>query len=972
MERTEIVERKLSKKSIWGRRSSKRSSTTPASQQPQQRAQEEQKEMDKVIQQHKEQLPASDSNRSVVPDVLKDIPSWYKENWNSSTYYRSKFPLHNPVGPRYYRNHHLIPCTNGRPPTVFSPSFPPMTSFMPPMPERSEQLSRTPSHQTLPTPSSSQTRVEDMAAKPRSRKTSQTAHDGVDLMDGTDPWGTNWHHGSPYDIGLSNGPVSQEVEVIHINSIFFLLTSFQSAQNRSRRSSTTTKETRRRTLTPSPLSQSTSALHLQVQDAGARIPRKLSKRRTSILGNFFHADHKNAVSQPTLPETDLNRASQTLEMHVAASKRSSTLPPPVPKPPSDKTRRGSVLGRLVKKFSLIKKSGDDDLIIDDKRQTVLLAPRQPSPVKSQKRVPPPQMPRSDTAFSVERNSPPSENPPKEPDRDSFSSVEQPFSIGKLTVANPDAPSEPSSTPAEPSVPLPSFRDENPKPQDQQMTTSSRGETPDALSVTSAPTDDVSNSDKPPTLRSIAVSLQPTLQHSRSGPIVEMIPPPVQNVVPPLEAIQLVEETSAKPLAPPAFDTDRQSRPRERQKRPPSTQKSHDIPFPAVEPAVPHYLSSMISAHGYDQADGSPLSTASIIANPPTPHAAGQTLEPEPLPPALPPKQSSAEGKRSQRDPSPDVNSVTSRKTETFRLVRSSSGNVYASSETIRAAGEQWEVIEAVNSGSRSKSRDERKENRRLDVETDSERRRVKSGQKGHKHSVDIAVPSPDKNKPLPRASSVESHRLPYDSTKNHKREEERRRSAEPTPLNLNKPQPAPPPPTPGPPAMRPLERAPSNSARPTSEVPSSADFNALRAREAWEMDRLWKARSLYGNETNGLVAPLSVNVPSGIAMNETGTSKGVHGSSHTSFTVQNSFQSQPPGSHIYHSMPAVPPPIIYSNQPQTYPESHDTHPLLANPLPEPPRESPYQPAPLPHNFMDSNSVRATEHWTKYGGFTAPQ
>ena len=68
--------------------------------------------------------------------------------------------------------------------------------------------SRTPSGSPLPTPTSSQTRIHDIRG--RTRKISQTAHDGVDLLDGTDPWGTNWHHQSPYDVGHNHDRVSPE------------------------------------------------------------------------------------------------------------------------------------------------------------------------------------------------------------------------------------------------------------------------------------------------------------------------------------------------------------------------------------------------------------------------------------------------------------------------------------------------------------------------------------------------------------------------------------------------------------------------------------------------------------------------------------------------------------------------------------------------------------------------------------------
>ena len=60
---------------------------------------------------------------------------------------RMGYDLHNPAGPPFYRNFHLLP-----------PS--------------------------------------------RSRNNSQSTPDNVDLLDLTDPWGTSWHHTSPYDFGI--------------------------------------------------------------------------------------------------------------------------------------------------------------------------------------------------------------------------------------------------------------------------------------------------------------------------------------------------------------------------------------------------------------------------------------------------------------------------------------------------------------------------------------------------------------------------------------------------------------------------------------------------------------------------------------------------------------------------------------------------------------------------------------------------
>lgn len=241
-----MVERKLSKRksnsgtSLWSRKSVKRSATAPpvppqrsrlqqqpaspdTSTVPNRRGSEEVREMERLEEQNEKPdwLPQMNSPRSIIPDSLKELPAWYNTAHATDNRFSSKmkYHIHNPVGPRWYKNHHLIPSSRTRPavrpPSVFSPSFPPMASSS--LQDRSEESTRmpgpsqTPSNSPLPTPNSSQTRVEDASGKPRSRKTSQTAHDNVDLLDVTDPWGTNWHHQSPYDIGLSNGPITIDV-----------------------------------------------------------------------------------------------------------------------------------------------------------------------------------------------------------------------------------------------------------------------------------------------------------------------------------------------------------------------------------------------------------------------------------------------------------------------------------------------------------------------------------------------------------------------------------------------------------------------------------------------------------------------------------------------------------------------------------------------------------------------------------------
>ena len=216
--------------STWSRKSVKRSATEPPvlprSHLPQstgagnnQSRREEETEREATHQ----TVPQMNSPRSIIPESMKELPSWYhKDVWAGVPLpaTRMNYKLHNPIGPRWYKNHHLIPLSQtrpaARPPTVFSSSFPPITAST--SKERLEDPtivpgpSRPPSGSSLPTPTSSQTRVFDSNGKPRSRKTSETAHDNVDLMDVTDPWGTNWHHSSPYDVGLGNEPISIDVQ----------------------------------------------------------------------------------------------------------------------------------------------------------------------------------------------------------------------------------------------------------------------------------------------------------------------------------------------------------------------------------------------------------------------------------------------------------------------------------------------------------------------------------------------------------------------------------------------------------------------------------------------------------------------------------------------------------------------------------------------------------------------------------------
>ncbi|ESK98094.1 hypothetical protein Moror_420 [Moniliophthora roreri MCA 2997] len=1065
MERKESLERKLSKRTkgnMFKRKSVKHtvadsspippqpSSASPA---PASDSDENIKDMEKLEQAERtDSLPALLASRSLVPEPIKSLPSWYsKEEFTSPAAYRMRYPIHNPVGPRYYRNYHLIPPSElrpaARPPTFFSPSFPPMTAMHQERSEDSSRMaspSRTPSHSPLPTPSSSQTRVGDGANKPRSRKTSQTAHDGVDLLDVSDPWGTNWHHHSPYDVGLGNGPVSAEVEA--------------KSQTRSRRSSMTTRDGRRKTINPSPLSQSTSAIHLQpsMESSSTRVSRKLSKRRTPLWTIMFGGSKKHdTLSLPNSPleDPDVSHSPQFSE-DASQYKRASTI---TAKPKQE--RRGSVLGRLAKKFSVTRKPPlmpndsehhqdwhhvQNDDAVSEKQQSVV-PERQPSPEKVPRRVPPPSVDGIDIVESASTRDPTSLTQGQ--DRASYVSVEAPpFSIGKLTVANPDAPvSEASTTPVQGAVPLPLQKDELSQEEKATLTPvqSPPVQTPppvssSPLSPTIPPS--LSLSSLAPSSSAPSPLSPPTSPHTRAPSLDTKSPSPnsvsangvssssrlsMEGKPLPSHAEKKQSSTSSDghgKRQPPAKkrtpSPDVPPPPPSTTTKPKALPPHTTVPFPPPAPAAPltsqqdfPYPAYLAAYMAQSDVSDSPYSNSSVLANPGTPYMNDGSIAPsssagsEAPPPRVPSKRVSPTkevGKRPLREPSPGISSVTGRETETFKLVRSASGHVYASTETIKGtAGEHWEVVEQVNGSSgtglsgRSSQRsnkqersdkEAKRESRRQEKEKEREREREKERERQkekerasrsrRQHSVDATRAPPTRKAPR-RSNSAESHSRrevpveiarPDDSRSSRSKEpkKEKRSNRKPVqsaspPVDVNKPQPAPPPPTPGPPASRPLERNKSTSARPTSEVPTAENLNALRAKEMWEMERLYRAKSMTDTNAAASVPFPSSSSPTYGPIGNSHLNGGVHGSSHTSFVVQNGF-AHGSSTQIYHSMPNSPPPFVYhstSSLPSQVDSPLSAHEIFAhppNPLPEPPR--------------DVRLSQPSELWTQYTSITS--
>ncbi|KAJ7446411.1 hypothetical protein B0H11DRAFT_2084613 [Mycena galericulata] len=970
MERSDLA-RKLSKRkssSLWSRKSVKRTSTSQSHQ---------------SAPAPSLQSPSTTSlarGSSIIPETLRELPSWYRENQRHSVRYN----MHNPVGPRWYKNHHLIPPSNSRPgtrpPSVFSSSFPAMASGVQDEPGR------------IPNLTQSQTGMEDGANLPRSRKTSQTAHDNVDLLDGSDPWGTPWHHESPYDVSFEENP--------HQNP--------HPAPPRSRTSSVTTAaQNRRKTVTPSPLSQSTSAVHLQVPEANGNQPtRKLSKRRT--VGIFG----RHTASAPTSP-----MEAGGVPVHLDVPPRQGPPSSFVPVATSQKDRRSSMFGRLAKRFSITRKPP----------VVAMEVVRQPSPVKRQpspekahtsdpiKRVPPPLV-HSESSFVVIPQ--PAETSKIEADRSSSISFEGDvaYTMGRLTVANPD-PGSVESTPVQRELCLPPEEDREPS------AGHGRGASYETLSTSPPPDTRMSiqrtqSPEKPPTVsRSPENIASPSIPGPSRQPASENVghpqstsqrtaspPPPPAPEKPaanftndhrsarsssaPPNSVELSASPPSNKIQVPSAPTSHvrvqsppvgNQSPEKPQPPPPSppSPKLPAVPFPAdygptpvppprdLRPPLPEMT-----------ADISPLSASSILVNPPTPYTTDTLMpdEPEPMPPPVP-------SKRSSRDPSPSQVAVTGRETETFRLVRSASGTVYASSETIRAGTEQWEVVESKSRAKNrsqdreSESRREQRRQARAEKEAESEQPKVRSEHSRKRRSAEAGASN---SQTFPRSDSADRHHrasIPETLVSRQEdarasrpsRDEERERKSErkSTDPRLNKPQPAPP--------AAPSRHVESKTTRPISEVPNTEDLNMMKAREAWDMDRLWKARSMSGMEPNGIAAatmPPTAPVSNGTKGDDLPV---LYGSSHTAFMVSTPFQ-QPSASQIYHSMPPAPPPVIYpaayspngysnTNRGSTsdHASSNAISPRapLANPLPEPPRESPYEPAPL----------TLPEYWNKHASVT---
>ena len=601
--------------------------------------------------------------------------------------------------------------------------------------------------------------------------------------------------------------------------------------------------TQHMTTTPSPLSQSTSALHLHPVDQDALLGRKLAKRRKPFQGIFGFSPSAQApapdASSITPPFT-IAPSTQTMtgrlfkRQSIMKSASTSSIPQTLSNAsilPSEKRQKhSSLLGRFARRFSIIRRGppghsrganmdatnewtrGErQSLQVTDRTSTTTRPPslaNHVSPLENRQsmHMQPPlaenSLSHDSTALGVPEveqtsNSEQTQNGKRE----SLSSVEAPYSIGRLTVANPDEPNSVDNTPINQSYPLPASKTAMvPQPLPPQVV------------------------DKP---------LPPPVPPSPSPPVfLEMpkfdslsIPMPITNGVAtmantssPVTRATSRDKLKSQPTSAPSSPvpipraatkndkrTSRSSHysttpvPSSTPLSPPAPHASTSLPPPAPPTSLsPSILPSTnrISVSAPPALDDSPLSRASIIANPPTPyvepsriynpppaaqnnaptisvsipspvvtqfvsspqsyiaaspqfyaphavtspqsHMPQAAASPQPhtprvasshqshtqshtshsaaLPQSHPPVARESLPTKGQESRLPRSNSsVRTRETETFHLVRSSSGGVTQhTGQSIVVAGEQWEVV--GGGAQRSRTKKEKDDARRNNAE----------------------------------------------------------------------------------------------------------------------------------------------------------------------------------------------------------------------------------------------------------------
>ncbi|KAH9964233.1 hypothetical protein BC827DRAFT_1154192 [Russula dissimulans] len=960
---------------------------------------------------------SSNPNRSIIPEPLRQLPSWYRTETELAAATTRQF--------------------RGRPSSVFSPSFPPMSTE----PAPTASPSRPPSGTPLPTPSSSQTRIPDPSGKARTRKLSNTTPDNVDLLDASDPHGTNWHHESPYDgLGLNGdrNPASPDVPDARVPP-----------RNRSH-ASTLGAGTNHRTNTPSPLSQSASAIHLPPAEPDPpTLTRKLTKQRKPFNG-IFGSGFSPAPAPASAPDTasvtpSLTPSTQTItnrlfrRQSMFKSASTTSIPQTISNAsigPDKRQKHSSLLGRFARRFSIMRRAvpahsrrasvdTTNELSRGDRRSLqTSTTTRPPSLANPMSPVSPSENRQSARVFPPQAGTTPSPDPtplgtPEDGgllggehipggNRDSISSLQVSYSIGRLTVVNPDAPSSTETSPVNQSQPLPSIKT--------------------ALAPIQMPSPSVDKPLPPPAPPSSPAFLDVPKFESLSSLIPAhseyatptRAPAPPAPVPAPMTRANSGEGHKVQSTFPSSQPVPIPRAVSKGEKRAPRSSPTSATPAPSASLSPPPTgpTTSRVSVSAPPAIDDSPLSRASIIANPPTPYVEPTRINNLPVSvqiPAPPPTQvsvpspvishiiSSPEHPISNESHTPPLrssvpttnqgtrfpksnSSVRSRETETFQLVRSpSAGAMQSTGQSITVAGEQWDIV--GRGAPRSRTKKEKEDARRSNVEPERRESR-RQDRTVEKVPVPASSSKSESRKSRTKDSSSGHRRSSHTEGHDQVRHDQMRRSPTVPSSRANgtlSPKPTP-------------ERSLSQlqGRRPTSELTSAADMNALRAREVWEMDRLWKGRSV----AYGLEGPQVVYAQSIADVGSTTSVNGLsNGSAHTSYKLQQGFPfptttTTTSGVYSPHALPSSPPlPPLHAPQSfarsmqgalyefpsgvRSYPDlanipsigSPDSTPSLTprNPLPAPPRQSTYRPSPVPASFVERGDNTTAEYWSKYAG-----
>ena len=158
---------------------------------------------------------------------------------------------------------------------------------------------------------------------------------------------------------------------------------------------------------------------------------------------------------------------------------------------------------------------------------------------------------------------------------------------------------------------------------------------------------------------------------------------------------------------------------------------------------------------------------------------------------------------------------------------------------------------------------------------------------------------------------------------------------------------------------------------------------SLSAREAWEVDRMWKGKSAAYGQSGGVTTTRISGVSTGPDPRSSiysGYANSGQTQSSAAYLIQPGTYGIPHHGSCY-AVPITSPPIpaVYAATSANYSYNAGYDPIesplnairpLSNPLPEPPRQSAYSPEPfVAHNSVEDPTM-TPEYWKVYAGITS--